>query len=161
MKFEEVPIPVADGIIDQHKKTRVSDDVQLFAGTMSMIGCPRLLRFSGILGLVSLLLGLVAEIFTHSLLDCTGQFHPITFIDGLAVLVFGLLLVTSGLVPYPLVQIPGQREEREGAPLWEGVVERGISRQPVGQVERLSRNTLREGVVERGPSGRLAGQVHG
>jgi len=159
MKFEEVPIPVDDDIPSMYEKTPVSDDVQLFAGTMSVIGCSRPLRFSGVLGLVSLLLGLGAEIFTVS--PCTGQFHSTTFTGGLAVLVSGLLAVTMGSISYLLVQIPGQEEERAGAPCREGVVERVISRQPVGQVKRLSSTTRREGVVKFWPSGHPAGQVHG
>lgn len=127
LKVAEVPIRVRYDIAGTSSENPVSHGVGVLMNLIKLISLRRPLVFFGIPGLVCTLFGLWAEVLTFSLYYRTRQFHYIIFTGGFAALILGLMLVTSGLILYSLVQIIEQAKEGAGAADGEGAVERGSS----------------------------------
>ncbi|WOX56777.1 glycosyltransferase family 2 protein [Methanoculleus receptaculi] len=134
LKIAEVPIRVRYDIEGTSSENPVSHGVSVLMSIVRVISLRRPLLFFGIPGGLFALLGIGAEIYTFSLYYRTGQFHYIIFTGGFAALILGLMLVTSGLILYSLVQIIEQGKKGAANPGGEGAGERGGSSQPAGRV---------------------------
>lgn len=133
LKIAEVPIRVRYDIEGTSSENPVSHGVSVLMSIVRVISLRRPLLFFGIPGGLFALLGIGAEIYTFSLYYRTGQFHYIIFTGGFAALILGLMLVTSGLILYSLVQIIEQGKKGAANPGGEGAGERGGSSQPAGR----------------------------
>lgn len=105
LAIAEVPITVRYDIEGTSSENPVSHGVGVLMNIVRLISCRRPLIFFGIPGFIFTVVGLVAELYAFSEYYRAGQFHYIIFTGGIAFLMLGLLLVTSGLILYSLVQI--------------------------------------------------------
>jgi len=134
LKVAEVPIRVRYDIEGTSSENPVSHGVGVLMNLIKLISLRRPLVFFGIPGALFTALGLGAELLAFSRYYRTGQFHYIIFTGGFAALILGLLLVTTGLILYSLVQIIEQAKKGAGAADGEGAVERGSSCRPAGRI---------------------------
>lgn len=134
LKVAEVPIQVRYDIAGTSSENPVSHGVSVLMSIVRVISLRRPLLFFGIPGGLFALLGIGAEVYTFSLYYRTAQFHYIIFTGGFAALILGLMLITSGLILYSLVQIIEQAKKGTGAAAGEGAVERGSSSRPAGRI---------------------------
>ncbi|MGB3883842.1 MAG: glycosyltransferase family 2 protein [Candidatus Methanoculleus thermohydrogenotrophicum] len=120
LKVAEVPIRVRYDIEGTSSENPVSHGVSVLMSIVRVISLRRPLVFFGMPGLLFTALGLGAEFFTFSRYHRTGQFHYVIFTGGFAALILGLLLVTSGLILYSLVQIIEQAKKGGRGGGWRG-----------------------------------------
>jgi len=109
LKMAEVPISVTYDVPHKHKKNPVSHGFGVLTKIMGLIGYRRPLLFFGIPGIAITLMGIGLEIYTFSEFYRSGQFHYIVFPLGMAALILGLLLVSSGLILNFLVSMIERR----------------------------------------------------
>lgn len=105
LRITEVPISVNYDVPHKHKKNPLTHGLEVLTKIIELIGHRRPLLFFGIPGLILSLLGIGAEIYTFSEYYNTVQFHYIIFTGGFAILILGLLLITSGLILNSLVSM--------------------------------------------------------
>jgi len=110
LRMTEVPISVTYDVPHKHKKNPISHGFGVLTKIIELIGQRRPLLFFGIPGLFLSLLGIGAEIYIFSEYYRTVQFHYIIFTGGFAILILGLLLITSGLILNSLVSSPKHNE---------------------------------------------------
>jgi len=115
LTIAEVPITVRseiEGAPDEHP---AGQGIPVFMQIIRSTSCCRPLFFFGIPGLLFTILGAGAELYTFSEYLLTARFHYIIFTMGAALLMMGLLLVTAGMILYPLARIIQGQESRTGA----------------------------------------------
>ena len=115
LKIAEVPIRVRYDIAETSSENPVSHGIGVLMSIVRAISLRRPLVFFGIPGLFFVFIGAVAEIYTFSEYYQTAQFHYVLFTGGFATLILGLLLMTSGMILYSLVQIIVRESEGKRA----------------------------------------------
>jgi len=105
LQIAEVPITVRYDIEGTSSENPVSHGVGVLMNIVRLISLRRPLVFFGIPGALFTGFGLVAELYAFSEFYRAGQFHYIVLTGGIFSLMLGLLLATSGLILYSLVEI--------------------------------------------------------
>jgi len=114
LAISEVPITVRYDIEGTSSENPVSHGVGVLMNIVRLISLRRPLVFFGIPGVLFTGIGLVAELYAFSEFYRAGQFHYIVFMGGIFSLMLGLLLATSGLILYSLVEIMGSQKQCSG-----------------------------------------------
>jgi len=114
LQIAEVPITVRYDIEGTSSENPVSHGVGVLMNIVRLISLRRPLVFFGIPGVLFTGIGLVAELYAFSEFYRAGQFHYIVFTGGIFSLMLGLLLATSGLILYSLVEIMGSQKQCSG-----------------------------------------------
>jgi len=112
----EVPITVRYDIEGTSSENPVSHGVGVLMNIIRLISCRRPLVFFGMPGSVFTVCGIGAELYAFSEFYRAGQFHYIVFTGGIAFLMLGFILLTSGLILFSLVQVM-QGRGAEGRPV--------------------------------------------
>ena len=105
LAISEVPITVRYDIEGTSSENPVSHGVGVLMNIVRLISLRRPLVFFGIPGALFTGVGLAAELYAFSEFYRAGQFHYVVFTGGIFSLMLGLLLVTTGLILYSLVEI--------------------------------------------------------
>jgi len=114
LQIAEVPITVRYDIEGTSSENPVSHGVGVLMNIVRLISLRRPLVFFGIPGVLFTGIGLAAELYAFSEFYRAGQFHYIVFTGGIFSLMLGLLLATSGLILYSLVEIMGSQKQCSG-----------------------------------------------
>ncbi|EJG06714.1 glycosyl transferase family 2 [Methanofollis liminatans DSM 4140] len=114
LAISEVPITVRYDIEGTSSENPVSHGVGVLMNIVRLISLRRPLVFFGIPGALFTGVGLAAELYAFSEFYQAGQFHYIVFTGGIFSLMLGLLLVTTGLILYSLVEIMGSQKQCSG-----------------------------------------------
>lgn len=114
LAISEVPITVRYDIEGTSSENPVSHGVGVLMNIVRLISLRRPLVFFGIPGALFTGVGLAAELYAFSEFYRAGQFHYIVFTGGIFSLMLGLLLVTTGLILYSLVEIMGSQKRCSG-----------------------------------------------
>lgn len=112
LKVAEVPISVRYDIGGTSSQNPIQHGVGVLMNIIKLISIRRPLFFFGVPGFLMTFVGIGAELYVFSKLSTTGVFHYLMFTGGFSVLILGLLLVTTGLTLYSLVQIMTEHERK-------------------------------------------------